>query len=173
MPTALPSASTRPSLVMSGTFTAALSAANFRSSGSEIAVNASRSTGLANSASGWKRSAMLAQSRRGIRRTMISVSRRVGSFQISRNRPSRTPSETRAAALFELKPGRHKYVRIDHDAFHAPSAAILPWKLPPQIARRARRRKRSCSGLHDGGVGRVERAGARAHLCLGPLTGAN
>jgi len=47
---------------------------------------------------------MLAQSGRGIRRTMISVSRRVGSFQISRNRPSRTPSKTRAAALFGLKP---------------------------------------------------------------------
>src|SRR5262249_35055084 len=75
-----------------------------RSSGSEIAVNASRSTGPANSASGWKRLAMLAQSRRGIRRTMISVSRRVGSFQSSRNRPPRTPSRTPAAALFGLKP---------------------------------------------------------------------
>jgi hypothetical protein len=47
---------------------------------------------------------------------MISVSRRVGSFQISRNRPSRTPSKTRATALFD--------VRIDHDVFHAPSTPL-------------------------------------------------
>jgi hypothetical protein len=66
---------------------------------------------------------MLAQSRRGIRRTMILVSHRVGSFQISRNHPSRTPSKTRAAALFELKPAAtNTFVSI-----------TMPSTCPPQV----------------------------------------
>ena len=41
---------------------------------------------------------------------------------------------------FRVKARRHKYVRIDHDAFHAPSASAIPLrKLPPQNVRSRQR----------------------------------
>ena len=62
---------------------AELRATNFRSSRSAIITKASGSTGPINSPSGRNRSATLAQSRPGIRRRIVSVSRRVGLFQTS------------------------------------------------------------------------------------------
>src|SRR5437667_11010908 len=70
---------------------------------------------------------------------------------------------------FRVEARRHRYVRIDHDAFHAPSAsALLLWKLPPQIARRRKRsafpasrwrrgsrRARGCTAFTLGGEPRV------------------
>src|SRR5437667_12580761 len=101
---------------------------------------------------------MLAQSRRGIHRTMISVSRRVGSFQISRNRPSRTPSKTRAAALFELKPAAtNTFVSITTPSTRPPQVQFYFGNCRRKSLVDANDRR---SRLHDGGVGRVEREDA-------------
>jgi len=62
------------------------------------------STGPLNSPSGWKRLATFSQSRRRIRRRIISISRWVDWFHISRKRPSRTAARTHADALLGLKP---------------------------------------------------------------------
>jgi hypothetical protein len=71
---------------------------------SAIMTKASGSTGPVNSPSGRNRSATLAQSRPGIRRRIVSVSRRVGLFQTSCKCPYRTAARMRAAALLLLKP---------------------------------------------------------------------
>ena len=119
MPTARRWARTWSSLVTSGVAAAALNATNFRSSRSAIMTKASGSTGSVNSPSGRNRSATPAQSRPGIRRRIVSVSRRVGLFQTSRKCLSRTAARTRAAALELLKPAATNYVGIDHNPVHA------------------------------------------------------
>src|SRR6516165_12487854 len=104
---------------------------------------------------------MLAQSRRGIRRTMISVSCRVGLFQISRNRPSRTPSRTRPAALFELKPAAtNTFVSITTSSTRYPQVQFYCGNCRRKSLAELVDANDRRSGLHDGGVGRVEQAGA-------------
>jgi hypothetical protein len=82
IPIILSSVSRQLSLVTRGLFAAALSAVNFRSSRSRTRTKALGSTGPVNSPSGWKRLATSSQSRRQIRRRIISISRRVDWFQI-------------------------------------------------------------------------------------------
>ncbi len=81
--------------------------------------------------------------------------RKFAALSAAVNVPLITNARRRA---FRVEARRHKYVRIDHDAFHAPSAsAILLWTAARKSLVDANDRR---SGLHDRGVGRVEREGA-------------